>query len=78
MACSLFILDKGKPVERPVRKAKGRRIFPAEAWLPNGCERFSSASDGEEVLYLPSWGLDGEPQAASVRRIPVFRPKDPE
>jgi len=54
MACSLFILDKGKPVARPVRKAMGRRIFPAEAWLPNGCERFSSASGGEEVFYLPS------------------------
>jgi hypothetical protein len=26
MACSLFILDKGKPVARPGRKAKGRRI----------------------------------------------------
>jgi hypothetical protein len=24
-ACSLFILDKGKPVVRPARKAKGRR-----------------------------------------------------
>jgi hypothetical protein len=24
-ACSLFILDKGKPVVRPGRKAKGRR-----------------------------------------------------
>jgi len=25
-ACSLFILDKGKPAVRPGRKAKGRRV----------------------------------------------------
>jgi hypothetical protein len=37
MACSLFILDKGKPVVRPGRKAKGRRVCcSAEAWLPKG------------------------------------------
>jgi hypothetical protein len=28
-ACSLFILDKGKPVVRPGRKAKGRPIVSA-------------------------------------------------
>lgn len=35
-ACSLFILDKGKPVERPGRKAKGRSGFARR--LP-GCRR---------------------------------------
>jgi len=35
-ACCLGILDKGKPVARPGRKAKGRRLTPPEAWLPKG------------------------------------------
>jgi hypothetical protein len=28
VACSLFVLDKGKPVVRPGRKAKGRGDYP--------------------------------------------------
>jgi hypothetical protein len=36
-ACSLDILDKGKPVARPGRKAKGRPTQRrSEAWLPKG------------------------------------------
>jgi hypothetical protein len=38
MACGVLILDKGKPVARPGRKAKGRPgCFLPEAWLPKGC-----------------------------------------
>ena len=34
-ACSLDILEKGKPAARPGRKAEGR-LFQPVAWLPKG------------------------------------------
>jgi pilus assembly protein Flp/PilA len=40
--CCLFILDKGKPAERPGRKAKDPMALngpSAAAWLPKGCGR---------------------------------------
>jgi hypothetical protein len=43
-ACSVFILDKGKPVARLGRKTKGHSWtgdkpghFRMAAWLPKGC-----------------------------------------
>lgn len=38
-ACRLTILDKGKPVARPGRKAKDQSCLTARlaAWLPKGC-----------------------------------------
>jgi hypothetical protein len=48
-ACSLFILDKGKPVARPGRKAKGRRIVSAGSLAAERVLSIVSASDGEGV-----------------------------
>jgi hypothetical protein len=48
-ACSLLILDKGKPVARPGRKAKGRRIVSGGSLAAERMEAFASASDEEEV-----------------------------
>ena len=64
-ACNLFILDKGKPVARPGRKAKGRRIVSGGSLAAEGVITIISASDGEEVLFLLDWGPEGEPQAGA-------------
>jgi hypothetical protein len=48
-ACSLFILDKGKPVARPGRKAKGRRIVSGGSLASERVIAIVSANDGGEV-----------------------------
>jgi hypothetical protein len=48
-ACSLFILDKGKPVERPGRKAKGRRVVSGGSLAAERVSTVVSARDEEEV-----------------------------
>jgi len=50
-ACSLLILDKGKPVARPARKAKGRRIISGGSLAAERIEVIDSASDEEEVCF---------------------------
>lgn len=51
MACSLFILDKGKPVARPGRKAKGRRTVSGGSLAAERVMQIASAGDEEEVCY---------------------------
>jgi pilus assembly protein Flp/PilA len=51
-ACSLFILDKGKPVARPGRKVKGRRIVSGGSLTAERVTCIVSASGGEGVLLL--------------------------
>ncbi len=50
-ACSLFILDKGKPAARPGRKAKGRRIVSGGSLAAEGMTAIISAFDGGEVWF---------------------------
>jgi hypothetical protein len=63
-ACSLFILDKGKPVARPGRKAKGRRIVSGGSQAAEGMMCIVSASDDEEVCCY-CWDPEGETQAGA-------------
>ena len=51
-ARNLFILDKGKPVARPGRKAKGRRIVSVGSLVAEGVmTNRSVVSDEEEVRF---------------------------
>ena len=50
-ACSLLILDKGKPVARPGRKAKDRRIDSGGSLATERMIRIASASDEGEVCF---------------------------
>ena len=50
-ACSLLILDKGKPVARPGRKAKDRRIVSGGSLAAERIMLIASASDEGEVCF---------------------------
>jgi hypothetical protein len=50
-ACNLFILDKGKPVARLGRKAKGRRMVSGGSLAAERVTMMVSACDGEEVRF---------------------------
>lgn len=50
-ANSLFILDKGKLVVRPGRKAKGRRIVSADSLAAERVIDIVSVSDDGEVGF---------------------------
>ena len=58
-ACNLFILDKGKPVARPGRKAKGRRTVSGGSLAAEGVITIISASGGEEVFVFTRLGSGG-------------------
>jgi len=64
-ACSLFILEKGKSVVRPRRKAKGRRFFLADGSLV--AERMIQiiSVDDDEGVTLTRWDPEDEPQAGA-------------
>jgi len=57
-ARNLFILDKGKPVARPGRKTKGRRIVSVGSLVAEGVMLSRSVvSDEEEVRFYQHGAL---------------------
>jgi hypothetical protein len=62
-ACSLFILDKGKPVARPGRKAKGRRTVSVGSLATERVMQITSAS-GDEGVCCYTWDPEGDTQAS--------------
>lgn len=50
LACSLFILDKGKPVVRPGRKVKGWRIVFAGSLTAERVIKDHIGSEGERFV----------------------------
>ena len=71
-ACSLNILEKGKPVARPGRKAEGR-LLQSAAWLPKGCITKNSAVDEDRGILL-NWDPADRLQAALFG---AYYPREP-
>ncbi len=63
-ACSLFILEKGKSVVRPRRKAKGRRL---KGRRKPGCRKDATNHFGgdDEGVTLTRWDPEDESQAGA-------------